>query len=81
MEVVTVVNPVTVAAELREQAKQYAETRLQYLLEKSVGDLIRGISAQVNTAMDRLQELAKDLNQLADEFAVRPGVREPRQQM
>ena len=73
--------PAIVAAELRDQAKQYAETRLQYLLEKSVGDLIRGISAQVNTAMDRLQELAKDLNQLADEFAVRPGVREPSQPM
>ena len=66
-----------VAVDLRDQAKQYAETRLQHLLEKSVGDLIRGIAAQVNTAMDHLQELAKDLNQLADEFAVPPTVCEP----
>lgn len=73
--------PATVAADLRDQAKQYAETRLQHLLEKSVGDLIRGIAAQVNTAMDRLQELAKDLNQLADEFAVLPAVREPSPQL
>ena len=62
------------ADNLEAQAKQYARLRLQQLLEKAVSDVVRGIAAQVHTGMDRLQELAKDLNQLADEFSALPSV-------